>query len=59
MLILYKMYSVGGKIEERRGREGINSTESSGFQKRDGNIDYIYVLNFLINRQLRKKRRNY
>jgi len=41
MLILYKMYSVGGKIEERRGREGINSIESSGFQKRDGNIDYI------------------
>jgi len=43
------MYGVGGKIEGGCGREGINFTESSGFQKRDGNIDNIYVLNFLIN----------
>jgi len=43
--------------EKRRcGREGVNSSNQVG-KKGMGTLDNIYMLNFLINRQIRKKRR--
>lgn len=57
MAVLYKIYNgVSGKIKEGvRGKKD-DSTES-GFRKGMGTIDNIYVLNYLINRQLGRGRR--
>jgi len=57
MPTLYKIYAMilGGRLEkevEKRGRIPHNQT---GFRKGIGTIDNIYVLNYIVNRQVSKR----
>lgn len=57
---MYKIYTM--VLEERLREEvegrGMISPNQTGFRKELGTIDNIYVLNYLINRQMEKRGRN-
>jgi len=58
MPTLYKMYTaaLAERLKDVKGKRLIPPNQA-GFRKGMGTLDNIYVLNFLINRQVRKKRK--
>lgn len=54
MPTLYKVY-VGMLIERLKEEKNMVPQNQTDFRKRMGVIDNIYVLNFLVNRQLKRK----
>lgn len=57
MPTLYKIYAavLKGRLREEVKGKGMIPPGQSGFRKEMGTIDNIYVLNYVMNRQLRKK----
>lgn len=57
MVTAYKVYTmiIAERIREKIEGKGLLSHNQARFRKGMGTIDNIYVLNYLINRQLRKK----
>jgi len=55
---LYKMYAMilGERLEEEVERKGIIPQNQTGFRKGMGTVDNIYVLNYLVGRQLSRKK---
>lgn len=58
MPTLYKIYAIilAERIKEETERKGMIPHNKTGFTAGMGTIDNIYVLNYLANRQLEKKR---
>lgn len=57
MPTLYKVYAMimAGRLEEEVERKGIIPQNQTGFRRGMGAMDNIYVINYLINRQLGRK----
>lgn len=57
MPTLYKIYPamLAERLRENVGRKKIVPYNQKGFKKGMGTIDNIYVLNYLVNRQIEKK----
>lgn len=57
MPTLYKIYAavLAERLKEKIERKGVLSPNQVGFRKGRGMIDNIYVLNYLVNRQIGKK----
>jgi len=55
---LYKVYTMilGERLEEEVERKGIIPQNQTGFRKGMGTVDNIYALNYLVGRQLSKKK---
>jgi len=55
---LYKVYTMilGERLEEEVERKGIIPQNQTGFRKGMGMVDNIYVLNYLVGRQLSRKK---
>lgn len=58
MPTLYKIYAIilAGRIKEETERKGMTLHNKTGFTAGMGTIDNIYVLNYLANRHLAKKK---
>jgi len=59
MSLLYKIYTatLAEKFKEKVEEKGMILSNQTGFRKRMGTTDNIYVLKYLRNRQIRKKRK--
>lgn len=57
MTTLYKIYAgvLANKLREEVEREGMIPPNQTGFRRGIGTIDNIYVLNYMINKQIEKK----
>jgi len=57
MLALYKIYAsaLAERLREEVERKGMLPPSQTGFRKGMGTIDNIYILNYLINRQIGRK----
>lgn len=55
---LYKIYAamMADRLREEVEREEIIPPNQMGFRRGMGTIDNIYILNYIINRQIEKKR---
>lgn len=55
---LYKIYTIvlASKLEQDIEEKGILERGQAGFRKGMGTLDNIFVINYLVNRQLSKKR---
>jgi len=55
---LFKVYAIlRERLEEEVERKGLIPQNQTGFRKGMGIVDNIYVLNYLVNRQLSRKKR--
>lgn len=57
MPTLYKIYASAlvERIKKEVEKKGVISQNQTGFRKGMGTMDNIYVLNYMVNRQLEKK----
>lgn len=54
---LYKVYAIlGERLEKEVKEQGMVLQNQIGFRKGMGMIDNVYVLNYLVNRQLRREK---
>jgi len=56
----YKIYAItlAKRLRREVEEKGIVPENQTGFRKRMGTLDNIYIMNYLVNRQLGKKKRN-
>lgn len=57
MTTLYKIYVgvLANRLREEVEREGTIPSNQTGFRRGMGTIDNIYVLNYMINKQIKKE----
>ena len=55
---LYKIYTtvLANRLEEEVEGKGMKPPNQAGFRKGLGTIDNVYVLNYIVNRQVRKEK---
>lgn len=60
MPTLYKVYAevLAGRLREEMEGKGLLQETQAGFRKGRGTIDQIFILNYLVNKQVEKKGRS-